>query len=100
MRESVVGVDLRGQSKFALRTLPVPIVPELNPTEDSTSFHQLPVNTQRFKRRLPRLRERLPRRNVTCNWQLLITIGKRRVGNGILRVFTNGLLQESNRFHD
>src|ERR1700675_405773 len=88
-----IAVQLNGSLKFRLRMQPVPVVLEINPSQESVSFRQISIQFQRLERVRANLICRLADTQATPDIALEIGTCKSRVGLRVTGVDANGLLK-------
>src|ERR1700680_836623 len=88
-----IGVQFNGSLKFRLRMYPVPVVLEINQSQESVTFREISVQFESLKRVRANLICRLADTQATPDIALEIGTGKSRVGLRVTGVDANGLLK-------
>src|SRR5918993_6125615 len=94
-RVGTVRVEFHGTPVLTFGGAPIPVVPEHDVTEVGMRFGERVVDLDGPQRRRPRLRHELGRRHFTAYRAPAVRVRESRVGEGVVRVYSNRLLEVS-----
>src|ERR1700680_1895692 len=93
IRTRKIGVQFNGSLKFRLRMHPVPVVLEINQSQENVSFRELSVQFERLERVRANQVRSLANTQSTPNIAFAIGISQSSVSPRVTRVDANGLLK-------